>query len=152
MGIKPILAWSMLDRWISTTLLLSVVSSLFSIFASGVLGVAALALWLTDCFLSRRWRFQAPGFMWAVLAYAVWVGVSIAFSPLPLVSIINLKKLLLFAYVFLLQTYVSREQAHRALRWMFVVLGSSAFLGVVQYFWLFEINLMNRIIGFMKSF
>ncbi len=140
----------MLDRWISFALIAGVVSSLLSIAVSEICFGIAILLWVADCWKSREFRLKIPPFTPFLLAFFVAVLISIAFSTDVLGSVPYLKKFLKFLYIFLIFTYLNRERVELALKAMFGVLGISAVYGVVQYFWLWEVNLLNRIEGFMS--
>ena len=140
----------MLDRWISFVLIAGVVSSLLSIAVSEICFGIAILLWVADCWKSREFRLKIPPFTPFLLAFFVAVLISIAFSADVLGSIPYLKKFIKFLYIFLIFTYLNRERVEFALKAMFGVMGISAGYGVLQYFWLWEINLLNRIEGFMS--
>jgi O-antigen ligase len=84
-----------------------------------------------------------------LLAFFVAVLIAIAFSTDVGASLPYLKKFIKFLYIFLIFTYLNRERVEWALKAMFGVLGISAGFGVAQYFWLWDVNLLNRIEGFM---
>ncbi len=134
----------------ASVLLLSILTSLVSIFASGILGVLALALWLLDCLRQRRLILVKPPFITPVLVYFVGVMISMALSSDPLTSAINLKKLLLFCYTFLMLNYFEPRHVRATVKWFFIILVSSALLGAFQYFFWMEIDWLNRITGFMS--
>lgn len=139
----------MLDRWISFALIAAVVSSILSIVVSEVFFGVAILLWLADCWKSRTFRLKSPPFTPFLLAFFAGVLMAIAFSSDVLASAPYLKKFIKFLYIFLIFTYLSRAQVELALKGMFGILGGSAVLGAVQYFWLWEVHLLNRIDGFM---
>lgn len=140
----------MLDRWISFALIAGVVSSLLSIAVSEICFGIAILLWVADCWKSREFRLKSPPFTPFLLAFFVAVLISIAFSTDVLGSIPYLKKFIKFLYIFLIFTYLNRERVEFALKAMFGVLGISAVYGVLQYFWLWEVDLLHRIEGFMS--
>ena len=78
------------------------------------------------------------------------VLVSISFSDDVVTSAGYLKKLVKFSYIFLIFTYFSREQVELTLKATLVLLGVSAAYGILQYYWLLEVELLNRIRGFMS--
>ena len=139
----------MLERWISFALMGGVVSSLVSIVASDVFFGIAILLWMVDCWKCRKLRLELPPFFIFLVAFFVAVLVAVAFSSDVLTSASYLKKFIKFFYIFLILTYLNRERVEYALKAMFIVLGISAVYGVLQYFWLLDINLVNRIEGFM---
>jgi len=140
----------MLDRWISFAVIAAVVSSLLSIAVSEVCFGIAILLWVADCWKSREFRLKIPSFTPFLLAFLVAVLISIAFSTDVLGSAPYLKKFIKFLYIFLIFTYLNRERVEFALKALFGVMGISAVYGVLQYFWLWEVNLLHRIEGFMS--
>jgi O-antigen ligase len=139
----------MLDRWISFALIAGVVGSLLSIVVSEVCFGIAILLWVADCWQSREFRLKIPPFTPFLLAFFAAVLIAIAFSTDVLGSAPYLKKFIKFLYIFLIFTYLNRERVEFALKAMFGVLGISAVYGILQYFWLWDVNLLNRIEGFM---
>ena len=140
----------MWDKWISYALMAGVVSSLVSVFFSGVFFAAAIFFWAWNGWRNRHWRLETPPFTAFLLAFCTAVLVSILFSTNLLDSAIYLKKLIKFFYVFLIFTFFTRVQVEQTLHGIFAVLGLSALYGILQYYWLMEVNLLNRINGFMS--
>jgi len=138
-----------LDRWISFALIAGVVGSLLSIVVSEVCFGIAILLWVVDCWKSREFRLKIPPFTPFLLAFFAAVLIAIAFSTDVLGSAPYLKKFIKFLYIFLIFTYLNRERVEFALKAMFGVLGIGAVYGILQYFWLWDVNLLNRIEGFM---
>jgi O-antigen ligase len=139
----------MLDRWISFALIAAVVSSILSIVVSEVCFGIAILLWVADCWQSREFRLRIPPFTPFLLAFFAGVLIAIAFSYDVGASLPYLKKFIKFFYVFLIFTYLNQERVEFALKAMFGVLGISAVYGILQYFWLWDVDLLNRIEGFM---
>ena len=139
----------MLDRWISFALIAAVVGSLLSIVVSEICFGIAILLWVADCVQSREFRLKIPPFTPFLLAFFVAVLITIAFSTDVRASLPYLKKFIKFLYIFLIFTYLNRERVELALKAMFGVLGISAVYGIAQYFWLWDVHLLNRIEGFM---
>lgn len=140
---------STLDRWIAVGLLAAVVSSLVSIALSDTLLGVVILLWIADCWRQRRVCLKAPPFAGLVLGFFAVCVAAVLLSSDPASSAPYLKKFVKFLYVFLLFTYVRLRHVEPALRALFVVLGISAVYGIVQYFWIMDVNLVNRIEGFM---
>ncbi len=138
------------DKLISYALMAGVVSSLVSVFFSGLFFAAAIFFWVWNGWRNRQWRLETPPFTVFLLAFCTAVLVSILFSTNPLDSAIYLKKLIKFFYVFLIFTFFTRVQVEQTLHGIFAVLGLSALYGILQYYWLMEVNLLNRINGFMS--
>lgn len=141
----------MRDKWLCAALMLAVVSSLVSIFVSSLLFVAVILLWLLTGWQSRRFRLQTPPFAPFLLVFVLAVLLSVAFSKDVPSSVIYLKKLIKFFYPFLILTYLTRTQIERVLQGIFLLLGASAAYGILQYYWLMDVHLMNRIRGFMGN-
>ena len=136
--------------WPRRFLLGGIITSLISIFVANILFALAWILWLRQSYQSRRLQLLIPPFAWFFAAYAVGVAVSIALSPDPLESAINLKKLLQFCNVYLIATLLDRSSVRMAVGWIFPVLVASAVYAVLQYFWLLEVTPINRVRGFMS--
>lgn len=136
-------------RYVSYAVMAAIVSSVVSIAVSSIFLGVAILLWLVDCWKSRSLRLQGPPFTPLLVVFWCTVLISIAFSADVLDSLLYLKKLVKFLYVFLIFTYLSRLQVEQTLRGIFVGLGASALYGVLQYYWLMDVNLVNRIRGFM---
>ena len=128
----------------------AVVLSLVSIFLSYLAFSAGLMFWVLDCYQSRRIRLKFPPFTFILLLFLGLVVTSIVFSSDFASSASYLKKLIKIFSIFLIYTYVTESQIERGLRWIFWTLCVSAFYGIVQLLWLKDIDLMNRINGFMS--
>ena len=126
------------------------VNSLWSISVSEVCFGIAILLWVADCWTSREFRLKIPPFTPFLVTFFVAVLIAIAFSTDFLASVPYLKKFIKFLYIFLIFTYLNRERVEFALKTMFGVLGISAVYGILQYFWLREVNLLSRVEGFMS--
>lgn len=135
---------------ISLLLILGTASSLISVFASSLFFLLAGAAWVWDCLQRGRLYLLLPPFKHFMFAFLLLVLVSILFSVNPAESVLYLRKLLKYLIVFLLFTYLTREQIDRGVRWIFLVTAASAFWGVCQYAWFKEVDLLNRIDGFMS--
>ncbi len=136
--------------WSRRFLVGGIITSLISIFVANILFALAWFFWLRQCCQLRRLQLIIPPFAWFFAAYAAGVVISIAFSPDPLESAINLKKLLQFCSVYLIATVLDRSSVRMAAGWIFPVLVASAVYAVLQYFWLLEVTPINRVRGFMS--
>lgn len=128
----------------------AVLSSLLSVFLSGLALALALLFCGLDCYQRRRLRFELPPFTLPLLVYLSLVCVSILFSPQPAESLLYLKKLLKFSLVFLLFHYFRRRELQWTLAGVMALAGASALYALLQYFWLMEVDLLHRITGFMS--
>ena len=137
------------NRWISLAVMGGVVSSLLSIAVSDILFGISILLWIVHCWKRRKLSLKVPPFIAFLAAFLAAVLIAVAFSSDVLVSAAYLKKFIKFFYVLLIFTYLNRERVEYALKAMAMVLGISAVYGILQYFWLLEIDLVNRIDGFM---
>jgi putative inorganic carbon (hco3(-)) transporter len=137
-------------RWVAPLMTAGLVCSLLSIFLSGVAFAAGLGCWFWDCLRRRKLILEFPPFSFLLFLFLAWVVVAILFSPDFLASLKFLKKYLKFFAVFLVFTYFDREDVERACLALFVVGGGSGLWGLLQYFWLKDVHLMNRIDGFMS--
>jgi putative inorganic carbon (hco3(-)) transporter len=138
------------ERWVAPLMVAGLVSSLFSIFLSGVAFSLGLSCWIWDCLRRRRLILELPPFFLVLVLFLALIGVAIVFSPDFLASLKYLKKYLKFFSVFLVYTYISRDLVERAWVALFLVGGGSGLWGLFQYFWLKDVHLMNRIDGFMS--
>jgi len=139
-----------LKGWISLLLIGGVVASLASVFISSLLLILGVTAWIWDCFQQRRFFLRMPPFKFFMFAFLFLVLISILFSSDLFASALYLKKLLKYFLVFLLYTYLTRGQIEKGLKWIFLVAGASAFWGICQYLWLRDVDLLNRIDGFMS--
>lgn len=138
------------QTWLPWTILGGVAASIFSIALSNIFFVLAILLWLWDCCLRRRIHLEFPNFSPYLLTFVGAVVLSVVCSEDVRVSVPYLQKVVKFLYVFLIFTYVREDQARRALHLIIMLVGLSAAYGVCQYFWLWEVDLLNRIRGFMS--
>ncbi len=128
----------------------AVFSSLFSIFLTGLAAVLGTALWVWSSLRRRRWELPLPPFAIYVGVFLALALVSSLASPDVAASLIYLRKFLRFVPVILLFGLVHRSHIERSLLLLYGVLGASAFWGLLQYAGLKEVNLLNRIDGFMS--
>jgi hypothetical protein len=139
----------MLDRWIGFVLLAGVVSSVLSIFVSDTFFCVAMLLWLVDCWKRKKVHLRFPPFFGFVLAFLLLVVGAVAFSDDVSISLPYLKRLIKYSYIFLIFTYVKPQWVEQALRAIFALLAGSSLYGILQYLWLMDVTLLNRIDGFM---
>ncbi len=137
-------------EWIGWALAAAVVSTTFSIAVSGIFQGVALILWGVDCWRQRRLVLKAPRFAWFLAAFVVAVLISLAFSSDPVISLRYLPKPVKFILVPLMYTYMSRRQAIGTLYALLAAISLSSVYGLLQYHWLLDVNLLNRIRGFMS--
>jgi O-antigen ligase len=140
---------SIADKWIPNTVIAAIVFSVVSIFVSDIFFTLAIGLWLLDSWRIKRLRWEAPPFGVLVLLFLGAVAISILASPEIPASTLYLKKTIKFLYVVLIYSYLDRGHLHRAFQMLFLVLTASALYGILQYFWLKDVDLLNRISGFM---
>lgn len=140
------------QRAVCFFLWLTIVFSLVSIALAQILHavVGLLSLW-------DRWRRRAgyrfPPLALPVAAFFVTSLLSLAFSPDPLEGLKPLKKFLLFLLMMFLYTYVTRrEQVQFLYLSFFVGAAISAAAAIVQYYTLPDLNLLNRVHGFMSHY
>jgi len=138
------------EVWVANLILCAVVLSLVSIFLFYLAFAAGLVIWVVDCLQSRRVRLLFPPFTFILVLFLGMVVISIILSSDPSSSARYLKKLIKLFSIFLIYTYVTESQIKGALRWIFWTLGVSALYGVMQLMWLGDIDLLNRIVGFMS--
>lgn len=139
-----------LRKPIAALLLLAIASSLLSVFLSNLFFALAVLLWLLDCGRLRRFYLRVPAFVPVLLVFVAAVGVSIVFSTDVGASALYLKKVLKLFYPLLIFTYFTRADVDRTFKLIFLLLGATAAFGILQYYWLMEVDLMNRIDGFMS--
>jgi len=135
---------------ISLLLIGGVVASLASVFISSLLLILGVVAWIWDCFQQRRFLLRMPPFKLFLFAFLFLVLISVLFSSDLFASALYLKKLLKYFLVFLLYTYLTQGQIEKGLKWIFILAGASAFWGICQYFWFRDVDLLNRIDGFMS--
>ena len=139
----------MLDKWISISILVAVVCSVLSIFVSDIFFSMAGILWLADCYQRKKIHLKFPPFFRYLLFFLLATIGAIAFSNDISTSLYFLIKLIKYFYVLLIFTYVRPEWIEQTLQAIFVVLTGSALYGILQYFVLMDVTLLNRIEGFM---
>jgi len=148
MGKRPRIENS--GQFVAPLLLAATATTLVSIFISSILFGLALLFWLIDCCRERRLKLRFPPFSLLLLIFLGLTIVSIAMSPDPAQSAGYLKKLVRYLPLFLLYTYADVRQIHRTLHWIFFLAGASAACGILQFYWLKDVDLLHRIDGFMS--
>ena len=141
---------SNLSKWIARAAMASVMCSVVSVAGSGIFLGAAISLWLFQVLTTGRLQLRTPPFGKVLLLFMAMVMISILFSTEPLFSLAYVKKFIRFAPVIFIFTYFTRAQVGWTLKGTLVLISLSALLGIVQYYWLFEVDLLNRICGFMS--
>jgi putative inorganic carbon (HCO3(-)) transporter len=118
----------------------------FSIAAAQTLLAVSVLCWLV-LLISGRERFEAPRFLWPLVAYGAWTLVSAAFSPDLRHSLMECKQLVLFLIVPITYSFV---RGNRGLTLMTVILtfaAISAALGIFEYAILHYDDLHRRVQG-----
>jgi O-antigen ligase len=134
-----------------TTLLGFVAALQISIAASGILLTITLGLWVA-LLTTQRERPTAPPFFLALLAYAAFTMVSVAFSLDPGISLVDSKEVLLFLVVPVVYRLARGQRAHTLATIIITVGAASAVFGVVQYGILEYDNLGQRPRGAMGHY
>ncbi|MEJ2147562.1 MAG: O-antigen ligase family protein [Acidobacteriota bacterium] len=137
-------------EFIAPLICTAVVLTLISIFAAGVVLLAAVLCWISDGVKRRRVVLGLPAFSPWLLAFLGAGVIAIAASPDLLASLKYLEKFVRFLWVFVFFGYASRRQIEKTLYWIFGVVSASALWGLLQYCWFENIDLMHRIDGFMS--
>lgn len=137
------------DEWIAAALMGSLTASLVSIAASGIFLAIACSLWLAGALRRRRVSLRMPPFGFAVALFMGAAALSIAASEDPLHSSRYVVKLVKFILLLLVFNYFRRRHVAIVFRLLAVAMTLSALYGILQYLWLLDVNLLNRIRGFM---
>ena len=138
-----------LRRWISLAVGIGIVGSLVSISLSYLFFGVVLLLWIIHSVKSRKLQLKVPRFFAWVVAFVAASVISVVFSSDFATSLPSLSKHIRFLWILMIFTYLGRRQAEHILKALFVVMGISAAYGILQYFWLREVDLLHRIQGFM---
>lgn len=123
--------------------------SVVSISLSYIFFGVVLLLWIFHCVRSGKLQLKVPSFFAWVVAFVVASVISILFSSDVSTSIPSLKPHIRFLWILMIFTYLSRRQVENILKALFVVMGISGTYGILQYLWLWEVDLLHRIQGFM---
>ncbi len=139
-----------MDKVIRYCLLLAVITTLVSVFLSGVfIGCASLA-WAWQCFSRRRLVLDWPRYFPFILAFILAVLIAIVFSENVTESARYIKKFVHFFAIALVFTYFDRQLVMRATKAIFIIAGFSAVVGIFQYFVLHKVELLDRVTGLMS--
>jgi len=136
--------------WIAPLMVAGVVLSLVSIFASGIAFGTGYLLWAWESLRARRPVLLYPPFTVPLLLFLAAVMTAVIFSPDFSESVLYVKKLFKYFSIFLVFTYITRDQAKKAFLWVAAVAGASGAWGIGQYLWFKETDLLHRIDGFMS--
>ena len=138
-----------LKRLIPLAIAGAIIASTASIAASYILLSVALVLSILDGLRSGKINLRFPPYARILGFFLVAFVLSALFSDDVFHSFWSLKRLLRFAYVPLVFTWLGRSQVEGTLRWIHTFVIASAGYAVLQYFWLMDVDLLNRITGFM---
>ncbi|MBI4445889.1 MAG: O-antigen ligase family protein [Acidobacteria bacterium] len=130
-------------------LVCAVIAPVFSVFAFHVFYTLALLSWVTLCVRERRLFLRKPPFWLFIVLLVITVLLSILFSVDAVVSAGYLRKLPRFFLPFLIYTFLSPRDIRKAMIGIVSLMSASAMLGITQYYWLMDVDLLNRIHGFM---
>ncbi|MBI2834136.1 MAG: O-antigen ligase family protein [Acidobacteria bacterium] len=122
---------SPLDTAAYSLLLASVAVLQLSIVAAETLLWLTLACWALLAI--RAWRFEAPAFFWALVAYAAATLISSAFSLNPRISFADSRQLVLFLTVPAVYLIARGERALSLIFAIITVGAASAVYGIFQY-------------------
>ncbi|MEE2822589.1 MAG: O-antigen ligase family protein [Acidobacteriota bacterium] len=140
---------TVLRRWISFVVGVGIIGSLVSIALSYVLFGVVLLLWIIHCVKLGTLHVKIPGFFAWIGAFVLASVISIIFSSDIMTSLPSLGKHIRFLWVPMIFTYLGRRHVENVLKALFIVMGISATYAILQYFWLWEVDLLHRIQGFM---
>ena len=137
---------SMLERTAYVALLGFAAAPQFSIAVSTIfLGIAAV-LWLTLVIVNHE-RIEVPDMFWPLAVYAGATIVSAASSPLPSISLLDCKQLLLFAIVPMAYRLFQGARTLKVVDVIITVGALNAVYGIVQYSFLKHDTIETRIQG-----
>ena len=126
-----------------------IVGSVVSISLSYIFFGVVLLLWVIHCARSRKLQLRVPSFFVWVVAFVASSVMAILFSSDVVTSVPSLREHIRFLWILMIFTYLGRRQVENILKALFLVMGISALYGILQYFWLWEVDLLHRIQGFM---
>ena len=138
-----------LRRWIPLAVGVGIVGSVVSISLSYIFFGVVLLLWIIHCAKSRKLQLKVPPFFIWVVAFVASSAMAILFSSDVATSVPSLREHIRFLWILMIFTYLGRRQVESILKALFLVMGISALYGILQYFWLWEVDLLHRIQGFM---
>ena len=139
-----------LKRLIPLAVAGAIIASTASIAASYILFVVALLLSILDGARSGKINLKFPPYAWILGIFSLVFVLSALFSDDVPHSLRSLKRLIRFAYVPLVFSWLGRSQVEGTLRWIHAFVIASAGYAVLQYFWLRDVDLLHRITGFMS--
>lgn len=139
-----------LSKLAPVALTLYLLTSMVSISASQIFLGLAFVLWLMLQFRNKK-RPEFPGFLWALLAYAVLTLISCIMSDNPAVSFYDSRSLLIFLIVPLVYSVFNQEAEIRLAN---LALLASAFISLIYSFAYFLTLAApgERIAGFMGHY
>jgi O-antigen ligase len=138
-----------LRRWISLAVGGGIAGSLASISLSYIFFGVVLLLWIIHCVKSGKLQLKIPPFFGWVVAFVGATVTAIVFSSDVSTSMSSLREHIRFLWILMIFTYLGPRQVEPILKAIFMVVGASAAYGILQYYCLWEIDLLHRIQGFM---
>ena len=141
---------SHLNKWIARVVMASIICSVVSVAGSGILFGIAIGMWLYQFLITGRIQLRCPPFGKIVSLFVIMVGISIIFSTDPWFSLLYVKKFIRFILILFIFTYFSDREVLGTIKGSLLLLALSAVLGMVQFYWIFDVDLLNRIRGFMS--
>ena len=139
-----------IEKWIGLLIVGCVVSSVFSVAVSSILLGAAYFLVAIRAIKNKSLGLQSPGFGIPLLVFLGTVAVSTLASEDPAWSLPYLARVLKLCFVFPLFTFLDRRGIEWTLKGLLAAMAASAIYGLVQYFWFLDVDLLNRVSGFMS--
>jgi len=128
----------------------SVIFSLVAVAVSSIFGGLAVVGWCVLAVRRRRFILKAPPFWLLIVAYCAAVIAAVVFSLDPAFSLKYLTRLLRFLLPIWLFTFLGRRQIVWVFHALIFVTVASALWGIIQYLWILDVSLINRIRGFMS--
>ena len=141
---------SHLNKWIARVVMASIICSVVSVAGSGILFGIAIGMWLYQFLITGRIQLRCPPFGKIVSLFVIMVGISIIFSTDPWFSLLYVKKFVRFILILFIFTYFSDREVLGTIKGSLLLLALSAVLGLAQFYWIFDVDLLNRIRGFMS--
>ena len=152
--LKTAKSWAGLNKdpgsMASVLVLAAVVSSLVSVAASGIFLGLGIVAWIVDRAGKRRMVLKEVPFRWYLFLFLALTALSAVLSVEPLRDTLHMKSCIKFVIPFLLITYMTENQARKALFWIFGIAGVSMAWGLIQFLTSDGVNLLDRIDGFMS--
>lgn len=141
---------SRLNWWIARAVMATVIFSVVSVSGSAFFLGTAVAMWLYQVLTTGCVQLRVPPFGKVVFLFMVLVGVAIIFSTDPWFSLRYVKTFIRFTLALFIFTYFSENEVAGTIKGTLLLLALSAGLGIIQFYCLFDIDLLNRIRGFMS--